>query len=184
MFRGKNFKRSNQCLRLLMRSMHDEHTVEVCKAAPKLTELDKIGENVYSIRQQMKNVTGRIVVANAAAVYEIRCKQGQLVKSTQGLAIFMISNDCSFTMSGQIIIQPEPNVAGFRPKFLFGLNKTLIKPKKVTIDYHKIGNSITTAIICIIGAIIFIIVCIKCSYTRTEVQYNYVAPIEEELENL
>ena len=184
LFKGKNFKRSNQCLILLMQSVHNEHTVEVCKAAPKLAELEKVEENVYSIKQQLKNVAGRIVVANAAAVYEIRCKQGQLVKSTQGLAIFMISNDCSFTMSGQIIIQPAPTVAGFRPKFLFSLNSTLSKPKKVTIDWHKIGNSITTGIICAIGAIIFMIVCIKCSYTRTNVQYNYVAPTEQELEKL
>ena len=184
LFRGKNFKRSNQCLILLMQSVKTEHTVEVCKAAPKLAALEKVEDNIYSIKQQLKNVAGRIVVANAAAVYEIRCKQGQLVKSTQGLAIFMISNDCSFTMSGQIIIQPEPNVAGFRPKYLFGLNETLVKPRKVRIDWHIMGNSISSAIICTIIAIICIVVCIKCSYTHTEVQYNYVAPTETELEKL
>ena len=167
-----------------MQSMHDDNTIEICKAAPRLTNLDKIGENVYSIRQRVKNVTGRIVVANAAAVYEIRCKQGQVLKSAQGLAIFIISDDCSFTMSGQIIIQPKLNVAGFRPEFVFNLNKTLIRPKGIILDYHKIGNSVITAIFCVIGTIIFIVICVRCSYKRTEVQYNYVAPIPEELQDL
>ena len=169
-FQGKSFKRSNQCLRRLMQAMHDDNTIEICKAAPKLTNFEKLGENIYSIRQRVKNVTGRIVVTNAAAVYEIRCKQGQLLKSTQGLAIFIISDDCSFTMSGQIIIQPKLNVAGFQPSFVFGLNRTLIRPKRIIVDYHKVGNSVITASFCLIGTIIFIIICVRCSYKRTEVQ--------------
>ena len=123
-------------------------------------------------------------MANVAAVFEIRCKQGQLVKSTRGLSIFLISNDCSFTYSGQIIIQPEPNVIGFQPKFLFGLNKTLIKPRKMGRDWHKIGNSIMTAVIGAFVTIFLVIVCIRCSFSRTEIQYNYVSPTESELEKL
>ena len=183
-FQGKSFKHSNQCLRQLMLSMHDENTVEICKAAPKLTSFEKLGENVYSIAQRVKNITGRIVVTNAKAVFEIRCKQGQLLKFTQGLAIFIISDDCSFTMSGQIIIQPKLNVAGFQPSFVFGLNKTLIRPPRKIVDYHKIGNSVITAIFCVVCTIIFIIICIRCSYQRTDVQYNYVAPMPEELQDL
>ena len=163
--------------------MHDANTIEICKAAPKLTNFEKLGENVYSIAQRVKNITGRIVVTNAKAVFEIRCKQGQLLKFTRGLAIFIISDDCSFTMSGQIIIQPKLNVAGFQPSFVFGLNKTLIRPKKI-IDYHKVGNSVITAIFCVIGTIFFIIICVRCSYKRTEVQYNYVTPMPEELQDL
>ena len=167
-----------------MQLIHDENTIEICKAAPKMTKFEKLGENVYSIQQRVNNITGRIVVTNAAAVYEIRCKQGQLLKSTQGLAIFIISNDCSFTMGGQIIIQPKLNIAGFRPSFVFGLNRTLIRPKRIIVDYHKVGNSVITASFCLIGTIIFIIICVRCSYKRTEVQYNYVAPIPEELQDL
>ena len=183
-FQGKSFMRSNQCLRRLMQAMHDDDTIEICKAAPKLTDFEKLGENIYSIRQRVKNVTGRVVVTNEAAVFEIRCKQDHLLKSVQGLAIFIISDDCSFICSGQIIIQPKLNVAGFRPQFVFGLNKTLIRPPRRIVDYHKIGNSVITAICCVIGTIIFIIICIRCSYQRTEVQYNYVAPMPEELQDL
>ena len=70
-FQGKSFKHSNQCLRQLMLSMHDENTVEICKAAPKLTSFEKLGENVYSIAQRVKNITGRIVVTNAEAVLKL-----------------------------------------------------------------------------------------------------------------
>ena len=183
-FQGKSFKHSNQCLRQLMLSMHDENTVEICKAAPKLTSFEKLGENVYSIAQRVKNMTGRIVVTNAKAVFEIRCKKGQLLKFTRGLAIFVISEDCSFTINGQMIIQPKLNVAGFQPSFVFGLNKTLIRPPTKIIDYHKIGNSVITAIFSLVCTIIFIIICIRCSYQRTDVQYNYVAPMPEELQDL
>ena len=183
-FQGKSFKHSNQCLRQLMLSMHDENTVEICKAAPKLTSFEKLGENVYSIAQRVKNITGRIVVTNAKAVFEIRCKQGQLLKFTRGLSIFVISEDCSFTINGQMIIQPKLNVAGFQPSFVFGLNKTLIRPPTKIIDYHKIGNSVITAIFSLVCTIIFIIICIRCSYQRTDVQYNYVAPMPEELQDL
>ena len=69
LFRGKNFKRSNQCLIRLMQNVVNERTVEVCKAAPKLKELEKLDENIFSIRQQLKNVAGRVVVANAAAFF-------------------------------------------------------------------------------------------------------------------
>merc|ERR1712015_342097 len=137
-FQGKSFKHSNQCLQKLMLSMQDENTIEICKAAPKLTSFEKLGENVYSIAQRVKNMTGRIVVTNAKAVFEIRCKQGQLLKFTRGLAIFVISEDCSFTINGQMIIQPKLNVAGFQPYFVFGLNKTLIRPPRRIVDYHKI----------------------------------------------
>ena len=172
LFRGKNFKESNQCLILLMQQTITEKTIEVCKAAPKLKDLEKWDENIFSIKQQLKDVVGRVVVANVAAVFEIRCKQGQLVKSTRGLSVFLISNDCSFTYSGQIVIQPEPNVLGFQPKFLFGLNETLIKPRKMGRDWHKIGNSVMTGTIGALITIVLVIVCIRCSFSRTEVQYN------------
>ena len=183
-FQGKSFMQSNQCLRRLMQEMHNEDTIDICKAAPKITDFEKLGENIFSIRQRVKNITGRVVVTNEAAVFEVRCKEDHLLKSVQGLAIFIISDDCAFICSGQIIIQPKLNVAGFRPKFVFGLNKTLIRPTRIIVDYHKIGNSVITAICCVIGTIIFIIICIRCSYKRTEVQYNYVAPIPEELQDL
>ena len=183
-FQGKSFKHSNQCLQKLMLSMQDENTIEICKAAPKLTSFEKLGENVYSIAQRVKNMTGRIVVTNAKAVFEIRCKKGQLLKFTRGLAIFVISEDCSFTINGQMIIQPKLNVAGFQPSFVFGLNKTLIRPPTKIVDYHKIGNSVITAIFSLVCTIIFIIICIRCSYQRTDVQYNYVAPMPEELQDL
>ena len=142
----------------------------------------KLGENVYSIEQRVNNITGKIVVTNAAAVFEIRCKHGQLIKSTPGLAIFMISNDCVFIMEGQVIIQPTLNIDGFKPTFIFGLNRTLVRPKTILVDYHKIGNSIMAAVFCLIGTVIFIIVCVKCSFTRTEIQYNYIEPAPEEMQ--
>ena len=143
----------------------------------------ELGKNVFYIRQRIKNITGKLVVANKRALFEIRCKQGQLVKATKGLAIFIISDDCSFAISGQIIIQSE-NVAGFPPNFLFGLNKTLSKNRYNHMDWHKFGNSIASAMIGVIMAICCVIICVRCSFTQTEIQYNYVAPAEIELEDL
>ena len=184
LFMGKNFKRSNQCLILLMQESINEKTMEICKAAPKLEGLEKWDDNIFSIQQQVKNVIGRVVVANVAAVFEIRCKKGQLVKSTRGLSVFLMSNDCSFTYSGQIIIQPELNVEGFKPRFVFGLNETLIKPSTIGHDWHKIVNSLMTTVIGAFVTIILVIICIRCSFSRTEVQYNYVSKNESELEPL
>ena len=96
----------------------------------------------------------------------------------------MISNDCAFIMGGQVIIQPILNIAGFKPTFIFGLNRTLIRPKRIIVDYHKIGNSIMAASFCLIGTIIFIIICVKCSFKRTEIQYNYIEPAPEEMQVL
>ena len=163
-----------------MQSFYAENTIEICKSAPKMSNFAKLGENIYSIEQRVNNITGRIIVTNAAAVVEIRCKLGQLVMSTRGLAIFMISPDCLFTMGGQIIIEPRLNTAGFEPTFLFGLNRTLVRSKLIIIDYHKIGNSVMAATFCLIGTVIFIIICVKCSFKRTEIQYNYIAPAQEE----
>ena len=141
-----------------------------------------MGENIYSIEQRVNNITGKIIVINSASVCEVRCKHGQLLKSTQGLAIFMISTDCSFSMGGQIFIQPRLNVAGFKPVFIFGLNKTLVRTRKVIMDYHKISNSVMTASFCLITTIILVIVCIRCTYKRTEIQYNYIEPAPEEMQ--
>ena len=124
------------------------------------------------------------MVANVAAVYEIRCKLGQLVQSSKGLVMFLISDDCSFTMSGQIIIQPKQNVEGFSPKYLFGLDTTLVKPRKLGLDLHKIGNSASLGFVAICISIFCIILCVKVLYKQTDVQYTYVAPTETELENL
>ena len=118
---------------------------------------------------------GKIVVTNEAAVYEIRCKHGQLVRSSKGLAMFLISDDCSFTMSGQIIIQHKPNVDEFSPKYLFGLNETLVKPKKIGLDLHKIGNLAGLGFITIVISIVCIIICVRILCKRTELQYNYIA---------
>ena len=183
-FQGRRYQQSNQCLRRLMQSFNDENTIEICKAAPKMYNFEKLGENIYSIEQRVNNITGKIIVINTASVFEVRCKHGQLLKSTQGLAIFMISNDCSFSMGGQIIIQPILNIAGFKPIFVFGLNKTLVRTKEIVVDYHKISNSVITASFCLITTIILIIVCVKCSYKRTEIQYNYIAPAPEEMQVL
>ena len=116
-------------------------------------------------------------------MFEINCKQGQLIKVTKGLAFFIISDDCSLAVSGQIIIQSE-DVQGFPPNFLFGLNQTLSKNRHKSMDWHKHGNSIGVAMFGIILAICCVVMCVKCSFTQTEVQYNYVSPAEIELEDL
>ena len=164
--------------------MQDIDTIEICKAQQKLSNFEKLGENIYSVQQRVKNVTGKIIVTNAAAVIEIRCKKGQLLKSASGLAIFIISDDCSFTMAGQVVIRPNLHVAGFPPAFVFGLNRTLSRPEQNFIDYHKIGNSVLTTVFCLIAIIIFVIICVRCSYKHTNVQYNYIAPAPEELQTM
>ena len=92
--------------------------------------------------------------------------------------MFLISDDCSFTRSGQIIIQPKQNVEGFSPKYLFGLNATLVKPRKLGLDLHKIGNSASLGFVAICISIFCIILCVKVSYRQTDIQYTYVAPTE------
>ena len=181
-FQGKDFKKSNQCLRRLMQSTKDIDTAEICRAQQKLSSFEKLGENIYSVQQRVKNVTGKIIVTNAAAVIEISCKKGHLLKSASGLAVFLISDDCSFTMAGQVIIRPNVRVDGFPPAFVFGLNRTLSRPEKNFVDYHKIGNSVLTIVFCLIAIIIFVIICVRCSYKHTNVQYNYIAPAPEELQ--
>ena len=183
-FQGKNFKKSNQCLRRLMQSTKDIDTAEICKTQQKLSSFEKLGENIYSVQQRVKNVTGKIIVTNAAAVIEVSCKKGHLLKSATGLAVFLISDDCSFTMAGQVIIRPNVRVDGFPPAYVFGLNRTLNRPEKNFVDYHKIGNSVLTLVFCLIAIIIFVIICVRCSYKHTNVQYNYIAPAPEELQTM
>ena len=140
--------------------------------------------NILLVSDKGKRIiTGKLVAASKQASFEIRYKQGQLVEVTKNLAVFMSSDDCSLAFSGQIIIQSE-DVPGFPPNFLFGLNKTLSKNRHNSMDWHKNGNSIAAAMFGIILAICCVVMCVKCSFTQTEVQYNYVAPAEIELEDL
>ena len=182
LFKGKSFERSNQCLIALLNNANgiQSHTMEICRAAPRLKEVEKVQENIFYIRQRVKNITGKLIIANKQALFEVRCKQGQLIKVTKGLAFFIISDDCTLAVSGQIIIQSE-NVPGFPPNYLFGLNVTLNKYEHHSMDWHKTGNSVAAVIIL---AFCCAVIWVKCTFTQTEVQYNYVAPAGIELEDL
>ena len=51
LFKGKSFENSNQCLISLLNDINGikDHTVEICKTAPKLGELEKVQENIFFI---------------------------------------------------------------------------------------------------------------------------------------
>ena len=70
-------------------------------------------------------------MTNKPGIYEIGCKQGRLLKLVHDLAIFLATNDCTFSMSGIIFIQPEAGKKGFPPQYIFVSNRTLINKHKI-----------------------------------------------------
>ena len=99
-----------------------------------------------------RNIAGKLVAASRQTLFRIRCKQEQLVEVTKDLVLFIESDNCLLTVSGQMIIQSE-DVPGFSP------------------NMEYIWNSIATAMFGVILAICCVIFWVKCSLIQTEIQF-------------
>ena len=93
------------------------------------------------VEQRFGRFLAKITIANQAALIEISSKQGQLIKNTRGLSIFLISLDCSFNLNGMRLVEADPSENGFQPQLIYMRNDTLTKEDQSKLNPHTISNS-------------------------------------------
>ena len=126
------------------------------------------------VEQRFGRFLAKITIANQAALIEISSKQGQLIKNTRGLSIFLISLDCSFNLNGMRLVEADPSENGFQPQLIYMRNETLTKEDQSELNPHVISNSsiLGTFVIVFIG--LYVVIYVKISYTKSEQNYTIV----------
>ena len=132
----------------------------------------KIQLNVFVVEQHFVQILAKIITVNQAALIEISCKKGQLIKNIRGLSIFIITLDCSFNLNGMQLVEANPFEQGFQPQLIYIRNETLTKANQAEFDAHAISNSSVLGILVVVFVSLYAIVCVKISYTKKSEQ-NY-----------
>ena len=125
----------------LLKSTFSKQTAKICEDHVETMNLHKIQQNVFVVEQRFGRVLAKIIIANQAALIEISCKQGQLIKNTRGLGIFLITLDCSFNLNGMRLVEADPSENGFQPQLIYMRNDTLTKEDQSKLNPHTISNS-------------------------------------------
>ena len=132
-------------------------------------KIKRIQEDVFIIDQLFAKIQGKIVISNQRSLIEIHCRNGQLVQNTKGLSIF-----CSLLSNWMRLIDGNETMQGSEPRFIFSLSRSLFKQNHSKSNIHNISNSTTIAIFSLIFMGLWVVVCIKLTYQKSDVNYTVI----------